>query len=357
MKTGLKFRNIGFISVLLLGLVLIPPTCSVEADGTAQSLPFSQDWTDTSLIIADADWSGVPGILGYKGDFFPDDAPTGLDPQTILTDTTTIHLLPNQTSVAITSSGVAEFEIDDPTIALQASNVADAPYLLINLDTTGKYNVSVTYDIRDIDTTEDNAIQKVALHYRVGNTGEWTNLPGGYIGDATTGPSLASLVTHVSVTLPDGTDNQPLVQVRIMTTNAAGVDEWIGIDNLLISEPVADAAPFVMTTFPANNATDVVWNSNLSVTFSEAVDVSVEWFSISCVNSGIHTAIVSGGPTTYILDPVVDFTPSEICTVTILAAQVSDQDTEDPPANMAADYSWSFTMEPEYPIWLPLILR
>ncbi len=357
MKTGLKFIKIGFTIILFLGLVLIPPAHAVEADGTAQTLPFSQDWTDTSLITTDADWSGVPGILGFKGDFYPDDAPTGLDPQTILTDNTTIHLLPNQTSVAITSSGVAEFEISDSTIALQASNVADAPYLLINLDTTGKSDVRVTYDIRDIDSTEDNALQKVALHYRVGVTGDWTNLPEGYISDATTGPSLASLVTHVSVTLPDGTDNQLLVQVRIMTTNAAGVDEWIGIDNIVISEPVADVAPTVTTTSPANSAMDVAWDANLSVTFSEAVDVSGEWFGISCADSGTHTAVASGGPITFSLDPAVDFAPGETCTVTIYAAQVSDQDTEDPPANMVVNYSWSFTTGPEYPIWLPLILR
>ena len=40
---------------------------------------------------------------------------------------------------------------------------------------------------------------------------------------------------------------------------------------------------------------------------------------------------VSGGPTTFTLDPTADFAGGETCTVTIVAASVTDQDTHDPP--------------------------
>ncbi|MBN1217989.1 MAG: lamin tail domain-containing protein, partial [Anaerolineae bacterium] len=43
------------------------------------------------------------------------------------------------------------------------------------------------------------------------------------------------------------------------------------------------------------------------------------------------------------LDPDLDFANGETCTVTILAAQVSDQDTDDPPDTMSADDTFSFT--------------
>jgi hypothetical protein len=46
---------------------------AVQADGTAQTLPFSQNWSNTGLITTSDDWSGVPGIIGYRGD--------GLEPQ------------------------------------------------------------------------------------------------------------------------------------------------------------------------------------------------------------------------------------------------------------------------------------
>ena len=39
-------------------------------------------------------------------------------------------------------------------------------------------------------------------------------------------------MTPVSVTLPDDANDQPTVQVRVITTNASGNDEWVGIDDI-----------------------------------------------------------------------------------------------------------------------------
>ncbi|MFL5800804.1 MAG: Ig-like domain-containing protein, partial [Roseiflexaceae bacterium] len=107
--------------------------------------------------------------------------------------------------------------------------------------------------------------------------------------------------------------------------------------------PNGDAAPTVASTTPSNSATGIALNANIDITFSEPVNVTGSWFSISCANSGAHTATVSGGPTTFTLNPVVDFGANELCSVTIVAAQVSDQDTNDPPDTMAADFVFSFT--------------
>ena len=59
--------------------------------------------------------------------------------------------------------------------------------------------------------------------------------------------------------------------------------------------------------------------------------------------SGTHTAVASGGPTIFTLVPDSNFANGETCTVTVVAANVSDQDTADPPDTMAADYVFSFT--------------
>jgi predicted extracellular nuclease len=107
----------------------------------------------------------------------------------------------------------------------------------------------------------------------------------------------------------------------------------------------ADLAPVVSSTTPANGAANVLIGSNIDITFSEAVNVSGAWFGISCGTSGAHTAVASGGPTTFTLNPDADFAPTESCTVTVVAAQVSDQDTDDPLDTMAADYVFSFTTE------------
>jgi predicted extracellular nuclease len=104
-----------------------------------------------------------------------------------------------------------------------------------------------------------------------------------------------------------------------------------------------DQPPFVTSRSPSNGATDVSVDAAIGVGFSEAVDVTGSWFSISCSLSGTHTADASGGPIGFTLDPDADFAPNESCTVTIDAADVSDQDTDDPPDTMTADDSWSFT--------------
>ena len=121
------------ISAFLLSLFTIIPA---SANNTAQPLPFSQNWTNTGLITA-ANWNGVAGIEGYFGRDIT--TSTGIDPQTLLgvTADADLGVFENQTNIAITSGGVAEFELTDPVVALQGSGTADAPYLLFHLDTTG----------------------------------------------------------------------------------------------------------------------------------------------------------------------------------------------------------------------------
>jgi predicted extracellular nuclease len=103
-----------------------------------------------------------------------------------------------------------------------------------------------------------------------------------------------------------------------------------------------DAAPYVSSTTPADGAMDVTLDANINVTFNEPVNVSGSWFNISCGISGPHSAVVSGGPNTFTLNPDIDLETGESCTVTIFAEQVTDQDSNDPPDNMESDYDFSF---------------
>jgi uncharacterized protein len=223
-------------AVLALGFVGF--TGDGRADGTAQSLPFSQNWTNTGLITANDNWSGVPGVEGHLGDGLA--GGTGVDPQTITAfGSGTLDVIANQSNTTITNGGVAEFDgIANPVVALQGSGTARSPFLLLHLQTTGVTSVQVSYNLRDIDGTADNSIQPVALQFRVGNTGTFTNVPAGFVADASGGPSQATLVTPVSVILPAAASNQPLVQVRIITSDAVGSDEWIGIDDINVNAAV-----------------------------------------------------------------------------------------------------------------------
>src|SRR5918997_299364 len=74
---------------------------------------------------------------------------------------------------------------------------------------------------------------------------DWSGIAGvvGHRGDGLTAaagadPRLvvadgaATLVTPVTAVLPPAADDEPLVQLRVLTTNAHGQDEWVGIDDI-----------------------------------------------------------------------------------------------------------------------------
>jgi len=148
-------------------------------------------------------------------------------------------------------------------------------------------------------------------------------------------------------------DNTLRRKGAIVAGDANGADafdpsvEWDGfatdaVDGLGAHTVVGDA-PFVASTSPAAGATGVSTTSAVGITFSEPVSVAPTTFSISCAASGAHAFGLSGGPTTYTLDPTADFLPGESCTVIVDDSGVSDVDTNDPPDTMASDHVFSFT--------------
>src|ERR687895_2837893 len=161
----------------------------------AAALPFSQAWSDTGLIARDDDWTGVAAVVGYRGDGLTSTA--GTDPRTVLAEgsSTPVDVGANETdprSVGL-AAGVAEFELSDPVVALQGSATASAPHLVLSVDTRGRSGVTVRYRLRDVDPSSiADAAQPVALQYRVGDSGDFAAVPGGFVEDATTGPGEAT---------------------------------------------------------------------------------------------------------------------------------------------------------------------
>jgi uncharacterized protein len=239
-------RSVRVTPSLALVLALAAGAVFVRADGTPQTVPFAQAWTDAAQITTNDVWTGVPGLQGFLGQDVT--TATGVDPQTLLTTSTAVtpdlDVIANQSNPNITNGGVAEFDgIANPTVALQGSGTADAPYVLLTLRTTGQSGIRVSYTLRDIDGSADNAVQPVAVQFRVGSSGLFTNVPAGFVADATSGPSLATLETPVSVVLPAAADDQAEVQVRVITSNAVGSDEWVGVDDIAVTAGATPAQP------------------------------------------------------------------------------------------------------------------
>lgn len=202
-----------------------------------QSTPFTQNWNNTGLINANNDWSAVPGIVGYSTSAL-----------------TTPTVSANQANpLTFTTGGPAEFELADPTVALAGSGSATLPSLVLYLDTTQLTNVQVQYRLRDlegytgVDGAGDNAIQPITLAYRFGSTGNFTTISAAGVADATTGPGTNAQDTLVNVTVPSLAGHADL-QLRISTVNAAGNDEWVGVDDISVGQPVIGPGSFSISS-------------------------------------------------------------------------------------------------------------
>jgi predicted extracellular nuclease len=181
--------------------------------------------------------------------------------------------------------------------------------------------------------------------------GTWTDVDALDFNAPTTGPTLGALDGNaaanrtsivgsiVGLAVAPGAS----VWVRWSDFNATGADDGLSIDDVTITPRIADVAPSVGSSVPANGATDFPIGSNLTVTFSEAVAVAPPWFTLECSVSGAVDATFSGGPTSYTIDPAVTLVDGETCTLTVLAAGVTDADGNDPPDTMTVDFTVGFT--------------
>ncbi len=152
------------------------------------------------------------------------------------------------------------------------------------MNSLGRSAIQVSYRLRDIDGSGDNSIQQVALQYRVGTSGLFTNVPAAYVADASTGPSLAVNVVNVSATLPAFANNVPQLQLRILTTNAVGNDEWIGIDDIVVSSvPFAPTPDFNISIDagnelkPEGNSGTTSFSYTVTRTGDTSIAASVDW--------------------------------------------------------------------------------
>lgn len=198
----------------------------------------TQDWSTSSLISSSDDWSGVQSIQGFSTVTFG--SGVGTDPRAFVFDSQNADVAANQfTSPSQfnpdvgSNGGLAEFQ-DFGIVALGAGADAKVPNLVLYLDTTDMTApVTLQFDVQDLDSTSHDAQEQLNVQYRIGETGVWTNLPGGYFADVT--QPDATPTTHINLTLPTEVLGHAQLQVRIMTADAEGQDEWIGIDNIVVA--------------------------------------------------------------------------------------------------------------------------
>jgi hypothetical protein len=233
----------------IVGAFIVTGSQKVKADNAYCSVTpttaFLQNWSNVGLITVDDNWNGVPCINGYRGDDAT--AGEGVNPETVLADYSgVLDVNANRNDPnTFATGGVTEYDgIANPVVALKGSTTADFPNLIVRINSTGCLNpakLTVTYNVRDLDSSANDSVQVAALHYRVGSSGDFTNLHAGFVADATD-PGIAQRVSTVGASLPDDAKGVPQLQLRIMTANAAGTDEAIGIDDIRVGCAVPTAA-------------------------------------------------------------------------------------------------------------------
>jgi VCBS repeat-containing protein len=296
---------------------------------------FVQNWSNIGLITTANDWSGVESIVGYKGEGVT--SGTAKDPRTVTGEGAALNIpfvLANQTSGTISNGGIAEFHLPDPTIGMKGSGSANAPQLVLYMDATGRQDLRFSVDLRDLDGSATNAVQPIAVQYRIGDSGPWINLPDGYVADATLAGS-ATLVTHLDITLPSAANNQSQVEIRIITTDAVGTDEFVGLDNLSVVSTalvvVADTtAPVVASSTPSDGATMVNAGANLVLNFSEQVTLGTG--NVTITDNAGDTRVISLSDTSQVtlsgqtltINPSADLKPGATYQVSLDSGSVRD---------------------------------
>lgn len=130
-------------------------------------------------------------------------------------------------------------------------------------------------------------------------------------------------------------------------TGTLGPGEAVNTPGAVNQTSIVDLAPSVSSTIPADGGAAAA-SVTLSVTFSEAVDVTDGAFKLECpagtpVTFTVSPVLPATGETAFTIDPTADLPSPETCTATVNAANVTDSDLNDPPDNMPADYTWTFT--------------
>src|SRR5262249_48217357 len=141
-KNWSRCRNVRLTPRLIQLESRLVPDATPFPLGTGFS--FSQDWTNAAQITTDNTWTGVLSLIGYRGSGLV--AGTGVDPQTVVADgsATPVNVKANATPAYMldpTATGLAEFDnLKNPTIGVRANTPADAPNLVLTLNSRGRTN-------------------------------------------------------------------------------------------------------------------------------------------------------------------------------------------------------------------------
>ncbi len=231
------------------------------------------------------------------------------------------------------------------TLVLYNGNGGGGSYATLAL---GQPSQCQGYDIYSVDAPglQNGAPDGIALVDGLGGVVQFLSYEGVFV--ASNGPAIGLSSTDIGVAESNATAPGTSLQLNgsgsaaaQFTWTASAVETFGTCNTAQTFVGGVDNPPTVTSTIPAGNASGVALNSDLQVNFSESVSVGANAFSLVCSISGGHSLAISGSGNRRTLNPDLDLALGDLCTATVLASAVTDQDGT--PESMGADFVWSFS--------------
>lgn len=282
--------------LLCLGIFSSGITLFAQTSPTAQTLPYSQDFSS----LAHSATTYPSGIQGWTIATAPGSAYNTSSPSADRT-------LVASSSASVNSGNVHNY---NGKIGWLNSSSLDLG-LVLAINTSGKKNIELNYDIMTIrnpyDSSANTRINEVTVQYRIGTSGTFTTLTGieyqnNTLTQTASGVTTPQKLESKSILLPSDCDSEAVVQLRWVSkqVSGAGSRPSFAIDNIDIDT----AAPVfnVLNITPTTNAIEGLSPTAGVITFNYSPALAtVSTFNYKVSGTATlgtdYTITLSGGTT------------------------------------------------------------
>ena len=248
--------------------------------------------------------------------------------------------LPQTATCSLTApaSAITDVDAGDPPDALTAAlsvtfvTVDAAPSVVATTPVDGATSVSTTAALA-VTFSEPVTLAAGALTLSC-DSGPVTTTPG-------TADQITYTFTPTSALTEGDACTATVDKTKVSDVDAVDPPDHPAADRVFSF--VVDTAPFVVSSSPADGATDVPATGALTVTFSEPVTVALDSFGLTCNATPVAFTLGGSGTTTATLTPTASLPGTASCILTVVATKVHDVDAGDPPDTMAVNYTAGFT--------------
>lgn len=265
-----------------------------------------------------------------------------------LTPTYTAPLPAGACTLTVDANFVTDADAIDPPNNMAANHVVNftvdaAPAVTTVSPTNGATNVAgnTTITVNFNESVDIASAGAFSLECPAGSPQGFT-----VTSPATLPASASSFTLTPSGNLPPGvTCTFTVFAAQVNDTDTA--DPPGNLPANFVSTFTTDAAPTVTGGTPATGATNVSTTSPVTFTFSENVDAGPgAAITVECpVGSPVAGTVTGTGMSTLTFTPSGAMPAGTACSATAVAANINDSDVSDPPGNLAADVSRTFTTD------------